>query len=110
MSYTLTGLLKQTCSVYTVAQAGPYGDGPKRVPVFEDMPCRFVESEALKQDAKTGSALSFGKAQCWFDGDVPVMQGHKLVHEDREFTVISVTKPRDLIDATFVDHTKVVLE
>ena len=111
MSFTLGGTLLQRCSLYSITQADEFGNGKKRVPIRENVACRFVLSEQREFNASAGGYVRLGAAAAWLDGDMPVEVGDVFLDLDskREFRIESVSKPRDLFTPR-VDHTKLILE
>ena len=107
MSLTIEGFTNQRATI-TRRKKGPYGDTPPET-VVEWTPCRFVDSGEVKWDKTIGGEITIGAGQAWFDGDIcGIMRGDLLLLEEKQqFTVVKITKQRDLDGR--VDHTKVVV-
>jgi len=107
MSVVLDGFLNQRATIVR-KNSGAYGNTPPET-ILEWTPCRFVESGEVKWDKTIGGEITIGAGQAWFNGDVRrIARGDKLLLEEaREFTIVKVTRQRDLDG--HIDHTKVVV-
>ena len=55
--------------------------------------------------------MILGKAQIWMEGDVGVANGDVVLTDDAiKYTIMLVTKARDVVYPEDVDHTHCVLE
>lgn len=111
-SFTIAGCTLQRISVYSAGNRDVYGNGQARTLVLDNILARFVEKGKSHFQIMQKGPVTLGSAQAWIDGDAPIMKGHIVVAEDtkQEYTVIEVTKGRDVIMANHVDHTHILLE
>lgn len=111
MSYTIFGHTNQTIDIATKTTQGAYGEGKTSV-VKAGVACRFVEDGIARYDVQSKAPVVFGKAVIWMQGDIDIRKGMLVITKDagKVFTVIDVSKRRDVTFANKVDHTRCVLE
>lgn len=124
MSFTLDGLTNQIVTIMRLNKQDAYGaavdaygnptggqQSAKDTVICKDVPCRFVDTGKTNQAVMQHGPMVLGKAQIWLDGDVGTANGDVvLTQEGVKYTVMLVTKARDVLYAEDVDHTHCVLE
>lgn len=109
MSITLDGYLNQNLTIVRPKKGAYASKGDVDV-LYENVPCRLVESGESKWDPTVNAQITLGSAQAWLDGHYPKARvGDKvLAEEEVEYTILTKKAHRD-IDGN-PDHTKLVLQ
>ena len=106
-SVTIQGYTNQRFSVYRKA-GGVYSEA-SLTPLFENIPCRFVEYGMMVVDKRMDGELVIGKAQIWTENYLDgVRKGDIVVVDTGTEYVIKIIERRRDIDGRF-DHTKLIL-